>query len=198
MGADTPPDAQARSAVTDCLRDWRNGDELARDRLFDLVYEHLRRQAHNALRHERDEHTLATTDLVHEAYLRLASPAGMEWRDRTHFFSTAARAMRHVLVDHARKRGAVKRGRAAERIPLAEELLTLDQRAEHVVALDEALTRLNAVDSRLATIVEYRFFAGLGEAEIAELMAVTPRTIRRDWAKARGWLHRELSTGGAE
>lgn len=196
MGAaETPESDDTRTAVTDCLKEWRDGDELARDRLFDLVYEYLRVQARRALRHERGEHTLGTTDLVHEAYLRLVAPAAGEWRDRTHFFATAARAMRRILVDHARKRGAQKRGAAGERVPLVEDLVAADQRADHVVELDEALTRLGAVDARLASVVEYRYFAGLSEEETAELMGVTARTVRRDWVKARGWLYRELGLG---
>jgi RNA polymerase sigma factor (TIGR02999 family) len=202
MGADeTPESNEARTAVTDCLKEWRNGDELARDRLFDLVYEYLRVQARRALRHERGDHTLGTTDLVHEAYLRLVAPAAGEWRDRSHFFATAARAMRRILVDHARKRGAHKRGAGGERIPLLEEIVAVDQRAEHVLALDEALTRLGTIDPRLASVVEYRYFAGLTEEETADLMGVTARTVRRDWVKARGWLYRELSldeTGPSE
>jgi RNA polymerase sigma factor (TIGR02999 family) len=191
--AETPASPDPRSAVTDCLREWRDGDRLAKGRLFELVYQELREQAHRALRHERGDHTLATTDLVHEAYLRLVEQSPVEWRDRGHFFATAARAMRRILVDYARRRGAAKRGSAPQRVPLADDVLTLDQRADTLLALDQALTQLSQVNSRLATVVEYRFFGGLSEDETADALGITSRTVRRDWVKARGWLHRELS-----
>jgi RNA polymerase sigma factor (TIGR02999 family) len=150
-----------------------------------------------ALQGERDDHTLATTDLVHEAYIRLVDRAGVDWQDSSHFFAVAARAMRRILVDHARKRGAAKRGGALHRVPLMDEELTLGERADTLLALDEALTRLQGVDARLAQIVEYRFFAGLTEEQIAKALDVTSRTVRRDWVKARGWLYRELSSEAA-
>jgi RNA polymerase sigma factor (TIGR02999 family) len=186
-------DSDPRSAITICLRQWREGDAVAKDRLFELVYEQLKQMAHQALRRERDDHTLATTDLVHEAYIRLVDREAVEWQDSSHFFAIAARAMRRILVDYARRRGAAKRGNAPLRVPLLEEALTLDEQADTLLALDEALTQLHSIDERLAQVVEYRFFGGLTEEQTAQVLNVTARTVRRDWVKARGWLYRELS-----
>jgi len=191
--SDVSDSADPRSAITICLREWREGDAVAKDRLFQLVYDQLRHMAHNALRRERDDHTLATTDLVHEAYLKLADDPDISWQDSSHFFAIAARAMRRILVDYARRRGAVKRGSTPRRVPLLEEALTLDEQADTLIALDGALIRLNAVDERLARVVELRFFGGLTEEQTARVLDVTARTVRRDWVKARGWLYRELS-----
>jgi RNA polymerase sigma factor (TIGR02999 family) len=187
--------ADPRSAITICLRQWREGDSAAQNRLFQLVYEQLRHIAHNALRGERDDHTLATTDLVHEAYFRLVDHPDIEWQDSSHFFAVASRAMRRILVDYARRRGAVKRGSAPRRVPLMEESLSLDEQADTLIALDDALSRLNSVNERLARVVECRFFGGLTEEQTAQVLSITARTVRRDWIKARGWLYRELSSG---
>jgi RNA polymerase sigma factor (TIGR02999 family) len=195
--SETSDSSDPRSAITICLRQWREGDAIAKERLFELVYEQLRHMAHQALRKEREDHTLATTDLVHEAYMRLVDQSNVEWQDSSHFFAVASRAMRRILVDYARKRGAAKRGSAPRRVPLMEETLSLDEQAGTLLALDEALTRLHSVDERLAQVVEYRFFGGLTEEQTAQILSVTARTIRRDWVKARGWLYRELSTAGA-
>ncbi|MEO8194271.1 MAG: sigma-70 family RNA polymerase sigma factor [Gemmatimonadales bacterium] len=195
--SDLPDSADPRSAITICLREWREGDAVAKDRLFELVYDQLRHMAHQALRRERDDHTLATTDLVHEAYIRLVDHPDVEWQDSSHFFAVAARAMRRILVDYARRRGAVKRGSAPRRVPLLDESLSLDEKADTLLALDEALTRLHGVDERLAQVVEYRFFGGLTEDQTAQVLSVTARTVRRDWVKARGWLYRELSREAA-
>jgi RNA polymerase sigma factor (TIGR02999 family) len=186
--------ADPRSAITVCLRQWRDGDAVAKDRLFQLVYEQLRHMAHQALRRERDDHTLATTDLVHEAYIRLVDQSDVQWQDSSHFFAVASRAMRRILVDYARKRGAAKRGSTPRRVPLMEETLSLDEQADTLIALDEALTRLHSLDERLAQVVEYRFFGGLTEEQTAQVLSITARTVRRDWVKARGWLYHELST----
>ena len=187
--------SDARTAITGCLQEWRDGDPEAKDRLFQLVYDHLRHMAHNALKRERGEHTLATTDLVHEAYLRLVGGhVQVEWQDRSHFFAVAAGVMRRILVDYARRRGTVKRGQTPLRVPLADEALSLDERAETLLALDDALTRLAGVNARLARVVEYRFFGGLSEEQTADALGVTARTVRRDWVKARGWLYRALGT----
>ena len=186
--------ADPRSAVTTCLKQWREGDARAKDRLFELVYGHLRQMAHQALLRERDDHTLATTDLVHEAYIRLVDRPGVEWHDSSHFFAVASRAMRNILVDYARRRGAVKRGSAPRRVPLIDDTLSLDEQADTLLALDEALTRLHSLNERLAQVVEYRFFGGLSEEETARALNITDRTVRRDWVKARGWLYRELSS----
>ena len=193
MGSpDLPPSSSAQGTITDVLLELRDGGDAARDRLFGLVYDELRGIAHNALQREHTGHTLATTDLVHEAYLRLVDQTRVAWSDRAHFFAVASRAMRRILVDYARRHGTVKRGGERRRVPLLEDVLTLDQRAELLVDLDDALGRLETLNPRLSQVVECRFFGGLSEQETAEALGVTERTVRRDWVKARGWLYREL------
>jgi RNA polymerase sigma factor (TIGR02999 family) len=178
--------------ITDLLMEASAGDRSAMDRLFPLVYDELRRIAHRALRRERPDHTLGTTGLVHEAYLRLVDQTRAGWRDRAHFYAVAALAMRRILVDYARRHRRAKRGGGQRPVSLDESATALDERASNLVALDEALTRLGALSPRLSRIVECRFFGGLTEEEIAEVMGVTLRTVKRDWAKARGWLYQEL------
>ncbi len=185
-----PSDTQP---VTLLLLELRDGQSGAMDRLFPLVYEELRRIARRALRRERTGHTLATTGLVHEAYLRLADQTRLEYRDRAHFFGIAARAMRQILVDYARRHRAAKRGGDQRVVTLDEGALALEDRAEALLALDEALTDLEGVDARLGQIVQCRFFGGLTEDETAEVVGVTARTVRRDWLKAKGWLHQQLT-----
>jgi RNA polymerase sigma factor (TIGR02999 family) len=179
--------------VTLLLLELRDGQSGAMDRLFPLVYEELRRIARRALRRERTGHTLATTGLVHEAYLRLVDQTRLEYQDRAHFFGIAARAMRQILVDYARRHRAAKRGGAQRVVTLDEGALALEDRAEALLALDEALTDLESVDARLGQIVQCRFFGGLTEDETAEVVGVTARTVRRDWLKAKGWLHQQLT-----
>jgi len=164
------------------------------DQLFPIVYEELRRISHRALRGERPGHTLGTTELVHEAYLRLAQRNEVALEDRRHCLALAARAMRQVLVDHARRLGADKRGGGAVPLSLDESVLVLQERAGALVALDDALDRLAALEPRLARVVECRFFAGYSEEETGDVLGVTPRTVRRDWVKAKGWLSRELES----
>lgn len=166
--------------------------DAATERLLPIVYEELRRMAHRQLRSERSDHTLNTTGLVHEAYLRLATPHGLQWADRAHFFAVAARAMRRVLIDHARRYHADKRPGSRQRVPLDEANLALDDRAEGLLALDEALDRLARLDERQSRVVECRFFGGMTEEETAAALGVTTRTVRRDWVKAKGWLFQEL------
>jgi RNA polymerase sigma factor (TIGR02999 family) len=178
--------------ITGLLVAWRGGDRTAFERLFPLVYADLRQMAHRHLAGERPDHSLATTDLVHEAYLRLVDQKRVEWADRAHFFGVAAQAMRRVLVDHARRHQAQKRGGKRQRVTLDDGLAVADERADLLVALDEALDRLTAVDERLARVVELRFFGGLTEPETAEVLGVTDRTVRRDWVKAKGWLHQAM------
>jgi RNA polymerase sigma factor (TIGR02999 family) len=178
--------------ITGLLAAWRAGDAEAFDRLFPLVYDELRRMAHRQLGAERADHTLETTALVHEAYLKLVDQTRAQLTDRAHFFAVAARAMRRILVDYARRHRALKRGAAAAPVSLSDAALVAEERADTLVALDEALTRLAEVDARLSHVVECRFFGGLTEEETAEALAVTARTVRRDWVKAKGWLHREL------
>jgi RNA polymerase sigma factor (TIGR02999 family) len=187
MGADTD--------ITTLLVDWRNGDEGALNRLMPLVYEELRQVAHRQLHHERDGHTLGTTALVHEAYLRLVDQSRVELNDREHFYSVAARAMRRVLVDHARRHGAAKRGGARVLLSLDEASMAAStgERAGALLALDDALGRLAAVDERMTRVVECRFFGGLTEEETATALGVTARTVRRDWVRAKSWLYQDLS-----
>jgi RNA polymerase sigma factor (TIGR02999 family) len=186
---------ERRNSIPELLRDSREGRPEALDRLVPLVYDELRLVARRQLRRERPEHTLGTTGLVHEAYLRLVGQSQMDWRDRTHFFAIAARVMRRVLVDYARRRGAQKRGagqRAASLDELDELGAVVDEQAEMLVALDDALARLSELDERQCRVVECRFFAGFTEDETAEMLGVSARTVRNDWVKARAWLYQEL------
>jgi len=178
--------------ITGLLIAWRAGDRSAVDRLFPLVYAELRRIAHRQLGRERPDHTLGTTTLAHEAYLKLVDQTRAQLTDRAHFFAVAARAMRRILVDYARRYRALKRGGAPARVSLSDAVLVAEERADTLVALDEALTRLAEVDERLSRVVECRFFGGLTEDETAEALAVTSRTVRRDWVKAKGWLYQAL------
>lgn len=193
MDADTPIPPAAAEPITDLLLQASGGDAAALERLLPVVYDQLHRMAHRALQRERPDHTLGTTGLVHEAYLKLVDQTRVGWRDRAHFYAVAALAMRRILVDYARRHRRAKRGGGASVVTLDEGVVSLDERAEHLVALDEALTRLSQLNPRLSRIVECRFFGGLTEEEIAEAMGVTTRTVKRDWAKARGWLYQELA-----
>jgi RNA polymerase sigma factor (TIGR02999 family) len=187
------PGSSETRPITDLLLQASSGDGAAMERLFPLVYEELRRVAHRALRRENPGHTLGTTGLVHEAYLRLVDQTRVEWRNRSHFYAIAAQAMRRILVDYARRHRRAKRGGEQRRVTLDEGTVSLDERSENLIALDEALDRLAALNPRLSRVVECRFFAGLTAEEIAEATGVTVRTVKRDWAKARGWLYEELS-----
>ena len=190
----TDPDTQP---VTELLLELRHGQPGVMERLFPLVYEELRRIAHRALRGERTGHTLGTTGLVHEAYMRLADQTRLEYHDRAHFYGIAARAMRHILVDYARRHGAAKRGGADRRVvALDEALVRVEDRADALLALDEALSELETVDPRLGQVVQCRFFGGLTEEETGEVLGVTSRTVRRDWLKAKGWLYHHLRSDG--
>jgi RNA polymerase sigma factor (TIGR02999 family) len=178
--------------ITELLNDLRKGRKEALDRLFPVVYAELRRIAHRQLRRGQGSGTLGTTALVHEAYIKLVAPSRAEWQDRAHFFAVASMAMRQILVDSARQRIAGKRGGSRRRVALDDEAIGVEDRAEALLELDEALTKLAAVDARLARVVECRFFGGLTEEETAEALGVTARTVQRDWVKARGLLHGEL------
>lgn len=184
-----------QSEISALLREMRSGGADAMERLVPLVYEDLRRIAHRQLGAERAGHTVSTTALVHEAYLRLADRRDPEWNDRAHFFWAAAQAMRHVLVDYARQHRAAKRGGTRQQVPLDDSMLVVEERADLLLGVDEALTRLAALDARLSRVVECRFFGGLTEEETAAVLGVTSRTVRRDWVKARGWLYQELGVG---
>ncbi|MBS1824478.1 MAG: sigma-70 family RNA polymerase sigma factor [Acidobacteria bacterium] len=177
--------------ITQLLISWAAGDEGSLDRLSPLVYEELRRIARNQMRRERRGHTLQTTGLVHEAFLRLVDPKLVSFRDRLHFFGAAASAMRRVLVDHARARQTSKRGGGAIRLNLDEEVGAADRHAE-ILEIDQCLTRLAALDARQSRIVELRFFGGLSIEETAEVEGISPMTVKREWAVARAWLFREM------
>lgn len=189
------PDPE-RQAVTDALAAARSGGPAALDRLFPLVYQELCRLAHRQLGLEVSGHTLSTTALVHEAYLKLVGQTDAPWRDRAYFFAVAATAMRRILVDHARRHRAARRGGANRtRVELDDVEIAVTERAAEIVALDDALQRLADLDPRQAKVVECRYFAGLTEAETAEALGVSVRTVAREWLTARGWLYRELEYG---
>jgi len=180
-------------ARTDMLGELRSGASEALDRLVPIVYGELRAIAHRQLAMGGRGGTLATTALVHEAYIKLVDQSQAQWSDRTHFFAVAALAMRHILVDRAKARRRLKRGGDHRHVSLDEENIGADDQPDALLELNEALTRLAAFDPRLARVVEYRFFGGLTEHEIAEAMGVTLRTVQRDWAKARALLQRALA-----
>jgi RNA polymerase sigma-70 factor, ECF subfamily len=178
--------------ITGLLVAWGGGDESALERLMPLVYDELRRLAHRYMSHERPGHTLQTTALVNEAYLRLINWREVEWQNRAHFFAVSAQMMRRILVDFARNKQYLKRGGGALRVSLAEVASFNDQPAADLVALDEALTALAEVDRRKGQVVEMRFFGGLSVEEVAEVLKVSKETVMRDWRLAKVWLLREL------
>lgn len=179
--------------ITQLLKDWSEGDHKVLDELMPLVYEELRRQASRHLRKERPNHTLQTTALIHEAYLKLIGQE-VNWQNRSHFFAIASQAMRRILVDHARTRHREKRGGIVENLPL-EEALAAGSEGKRIdlVELDEALTRLAKLDERQAMIVELRYFSGLSIDETAEVLGVSNSTVRADWTMAKAWLKNEMS-----
>jgi RNA polymerase sigma factor (TIGR02999 family) len=177
--------------ITRLFAELREGRKEALDRILPLVYDELRGVAHRRLEQD-DGATLRTTELVHEAYLKLVEHGRVKWRDRGHFFAVAAMAMRQILVDRARERRAEKRGGGQVPLSLEEEVLAVEEQAEALLDLDEALTRLAGLDARLARVVECRFFGGLTDEETAEALGLTARTVRRDWVKARGLLYAAL------
>jgi len=178
--------------LTQLLIDWCNGDESAPDKLFPLVYAELKRMARRYLRKETPGHTLQTTALVNEAYLRLVDQQRVSWHNRAHFYAIAAQMMRRILVDHARSHACARRGGGAGKISLDEVASVSDERAAELIALDEALQSLAEVDERRSRVVELRFFGGLSNAEIAEVLQIAPNTVIRDWNMARAWLYQEL------
>lgn len=181
--------------VTQLLVAWSDGDQAALEQLTPLVYRELYRLAKGYLRQERPGHLLQTTALVNEAYLRLIDWKDVHWQNRAHFFGVAAQLMRRILVDFARARHQDKRGGAACQVSLDEAAAVSVERIAEFIALDEALDQLAAIDLRRSRIVELRFFGGLSEEETAEVLKVSPRTVRREWSLARAWLHRELGAG---
>jgi RNA polymerase sigma-70 factor, ECF subfamily len=179
--------------ITRLLAELSHGGRDALDQLLPLVYEELQRIAHRRLQNERSDHTLVTTDLVHEAYLKLVGLDHIEWKSRAQFFALAAQAMRRILVDYAVRRKAQKRGGERRKVSLDEVSLPIEQRADELLALDDALQRLAALDERHSRVVECRYFAGMSIEETAEALGVSPATVKRDWTLARAWLHRKLS-----
>jgi len=180
--------------VSRLLVDWGNGDQAALDELIPLVYDELRRLAGRYMRRESQGHTLQTSALVNEAYLRLVDQKSVKWQNRAHFFGVAAQVMRRILVDHARSRSRAKRGGGAHMVSLAEQA-AISNDAEEVIALDDALKSLAEMDPRKSQIVEMKFFGGLTTEEVAEVLKVTSRTVEREWRKAKAWLNRAVSKG---
>jgi RNA polymerase sigma factor (TIGR02999 family) len=184
---------QNSANITRLLNEWGGGNEAVLDELMPLVYDELRRQASRYLRKERVNHTLQTTALIHEAYLKLIGQE-VNWQNRAHFFGIAAQAMRRILVDHARQRHREKRGGAAEDLPLDEAMFVpTDEKKIDMLALDDALNRLARIDPRQARVVELRYFSGLTNDETAEVLGVSNATVRNDWSMAKAWLKLELA-----
>ena len=179
--------------ITQLLVDWGNGNQAALDRLMPLVYTELRQLAHSYMRRERPDHTMQTTALIHEAYLRLVDQTQVRWENQTHFFGIAARLMRQILIERARSHLRAKRGGGAGTISLDEAALVSQARATELLALDDALERLAAIDWRKSRVVELRFFGGLSVEEAARVLNIAPNTVLRDWRLAKAWLHREIS-----
>jgi RNA polymerase sigma factor (TIGR02999 family) len=186
--------AASPQQVSQLLVAWGDGDKTALDELIPLVYDELRRLAHHYMSRERPGHTLQTSGLINEACLRLVDQENIQWQDRAHFFGIAARLMRQVLVDYARRRQYAKRGGDARQVPLDEAMIVSKERAADVMALDEALKRLAEIDHRQSQIVELRFFGGLSIEETAEVLDVSPGTIMRDWTLAKAWLRRFITS----
>src|SRR5258708_11823449 len=181
--------------VTGLLRKWSAGDENAAGELVPLVYAELRRLAQRQLRRERPDHTLQSTALVHEAYLRLVDQKQAKWQDRAHFFAVSGQIIRRILVDHARAQHRVKRGGGLQRLALDETIDLPNERGLQLIALDDALNDLSKLDPQQSRVVELRFFAGLSIDETAEALGISKATVNRDWVTARAWLLRELGSG---
>jgi len=179
--------------VTQLLKDWNGGDEAAADRLMPLVHEELRRLAHQYMRREKPGHTLQTSALVNEAYVRLVDQSKIQWESRAHFFGIAARLMRQILVDQARRKNFAKRGGGAIRVSLDSANAIAQEQSANVMALDEALKTLEQTDPRKSQIVELRFFGGMSIEETAEALKISPGTVMREWTFARAWLRNEMS-----
>ncbi len=183
-----PPTSQ----VTQALVQLSDGDRSALDRLLPMVYDHLREVAERELRRERTDHTLSPTALVHEAYLKLVQLDRISWQGRAHFFGACAQAMHRILVSYARMKNADKRGAAAPHVPIEDVIVAAQSRPADLIALDEALGRLERLSARQARIVECRFFAGMGVEDTGEALGISPATVKREWTAARAWLNREL------
>ena len=182
----------SRNDVTGLLIDWSKGDQEALNTLMPLVYDELRRLASRYLRNERTGHTLQTTALVHEAYLKLVDQKNMSWETRVQFFAAAAQVMRHILVDYARNRRAVKRGGDYCRLSLDEAIISSEEKNPDLLTLHEALNNLAAIDPQQSRVVELRVFGGLTVEETAEALGISPRTVKREWSMAKAWLHKRI------
>jgi RNA polymerase sigma-70 factor, ECF subfamily len=181
--------------VTQLLADWAQGDKSAFDKLFPLVHDELRRIARRQMSHERPGHTLQATALVNEAYLKLAGREGFEWQNRAHFYAVCAQVMRHILIDHARAHARDKRGGGTIHVSLEEVAVIAPEQADEYLALDEALRFLESVDPKKGRIVELRYFGGLSVDETAEVLDLSPRTVRREWQRSRAWLYKMITEG---
>lgn len=186
--------------VTRLLADWGKGDRSALDKLLPLVHAELRKIARRQISQERPGHTLQATALINEAYLKLIGQGGFEWHNRAHFFAVCAQIMRHILIDHARAHGREKRGGGAIRVSLqdADAAVMEGEKAEHLIALEDALRSLERVDPQKGRIVELRYFGGLSIEETAEVMNISPRTVRREWQRSKAWLYRMITEGNAD
>jgi RNA polymerase sigma factor (TIGR02999 family) len=189
-----PESAGSPKEISGLLKAWSGGTTEALNELLPVVYDELRKRAHNHLRRERKGHTLQTTGLIHEAFIKLVEQKTVEWQNRSHFFAISSNLMRQILVDYARSRGRVKRGGDAENLPLEEALLiSAEERNVDLLALDDALNRLAEIDEQQARIVELRYFSGLSIAEVAETLGISIATVNRDWKMAKAWLNYELT-----
>ena len=189
---------QSSEEITGLLRDWRNGNRDALDKLIPIVYDDLRRIARRYIRRQAAGQTLQTTAVVHEAYMRLAGKDDVDWQNRAHFYGVCAQVMRSLLVDRARARGAAKRGGGLYRAPMVDPLDPSDNKAIDIIALDGALEGLASIDPRKAKIVELRYFGGLTVEETASFLDLSPITIKREWLKAKAWLYNELNNENRE
>jgi len=185
-----------KGAITQQLIKIKSGDEKASENLYALVYNQLLNIAGYQLNNERADHTFNRTDLVHESFLKLVNLDEVDWQDRRHFFRTSAKAMRNILIDHARKKISQKRGNRPDHIPINEEVLQISLESDSIIRLDEALDELRQFDEKLAEIVDLRFFAGLSMDDISTMTGVSLRTVNRNWAKARGWLYEKMNSEG--
>jgi len=184
---------QGTSEITQILQDWNDGETDAKARLMPFVYDELKRQARILMSRERGNHTLQPTALVHEAFMRLAETSGVDWQNRSHFYGIASRLMRQILVDHARLHAAEKRGNNPIHFSIEDLQIPVEQRAESILILNEILDKLAEFDEQQANIVEMRFFGGMNNAEIAEALQISERTVGREWQSAKLWLFRELN-----
>jgi len=184
---------QQTSEITQILHDWNNGDEAAKEHLLPFVYDELKRQARFLMSKERSNHTLQPTVLVHEAFLKLSEQTGIDWKNRSHFYGFASRMMRQVLVDHARLHAAAKRGGKPIYFSIDDVQIPVEERADSILSLNEALEQLEKFDEKQAKLVEMKFFGGMNNQEIAEALDISERTVGREWQAARLWLYRELN-----